>query len=168
MHKKYAFYTSVNGKKCRVSLRTRKQRRRHLENQSKSANQIQAELNAFANKCADKMRSAPTEAEQVLFDLLSETLPRHKIRFLFQHVIAGKIVDFYLPEQRLIIEVDGGYHYFVKGQIGRDRQREAKISTKGRRVVRFDNEEIINFPANVISEILKQCGKAYEVRIGDM
>jgi len=77
-------------------------------------------------------------------------------------VLCGKIADFYFPDQRLVVEIDGGYHYFKKGQRAKDRGRQRVIEKSGRRVIRFDNKDVINFPEHTIAAILKALGPAFE------
>lgn len=140
------------------TLRTRKQRRAWAKKLGKTENQLNAETQRFLEGSAQKMRDNPTGAEKLLKERLEEILPKNGLSFLFQHVLAGKIVDFYIPEVRLIIEVDGGYHYFVKGQKAKDKQREGRITRKYRRLIRFDNEEIEQDIVRVSMEILAKCG----------
>lgn len=141
-------------------LRTRKQRRAWGKDKANPSKRRQAGLEKIANR----MRQDPTEAEAMLLQIFAEVLPRHNIRFLFQHVLAGRIVDFYLPQHRLIIEVDGGYHYFRKGQQSKDRARQCEITQKNRDILRFDNEYVENFPRETIMAILAKCGPQYEIR----
>jgi very-short-patch-repair endonuclease len=61
---------------------------------------------------AQERRDRPTRAERALAALLNE-VNGHALegRFEREWVCGGRwIVDFYFPEVRLAIEVDGGYH----------------------------------------------------------
>lgn len=64
------------------------------------------------------------------------------------------IVDFYCPEKKLIIEVDGGTH--IDNQIY-DMKREKYLESKGYRILRFLNTEVISGTADVLEKIRQVC-----------
>lgn len=59
----------------------------------------------YIEKQAKKMDKKPTKPERLCIKLLKEL----KIKYETQKIVGGKIFDLYLPEQNLLIEVDGGY-----------------------------------------------------------
>jgi very-short-patch-repair endonuclease len=66
---------------------------------------------------ARKMRTDPTPEEASLWQSLRKCqLGGYKFRR--QHVIGAYIVDFYCPQARMVVEVDGKVH---ANQIGYDR-----------------------------------------------
>jgi len=87
------------------------------------------------------LRKNATDAERKLWSIL---LSRRMagLKFLRQYSVGPYILDFYCPERRLAIEVDGGQHADVYGQqhdAYRDRYlRELKI-----RVIRFWNNDAL-------------------------
>lgn len=63
-------------------------------------------------------------------------------RFKDQHIISGKwIADFYFPEFRLVIEIDGPIH-MTANQSARDRRKDLDCQRFDMTVLRFANEEI--------------------------
>ena len=91
-----------------------------------------------------------TEAERVLWDAL-----RHQIqgcRFRRQHPVGDYIADFINLPNRLIIEVDGGYHSDPLQQAD-DATRTANLADLGYGVMRFSNEEVVYDTRNVIEKI---------------
>lgn len=60
-------------------------------------------------------------------------------KFGFQKVLGGYIVDFWCPQLRIAIEVDGPYH--LQNQYY-DRAREAELIAARIYVLRFTNEQI--------------------------
>ncbi|MBQ1774126.1 MAG: DUF559 domain-containing protein, partial [Prevotella sp.] len=58
---------------------------------------------------ARQMRNNPTEAESVLWGYLAGN--RMGDHFRRQHPVFGYIPDFICINKKLIIEVDGGYHF---------------------------------------------------------
>jgi len=67
-----------------------------------------------------------------------KTLP---VRVLRQRPIGNYIVDFYIPEKRIAIEIDGGQHYSNTGK-QYDEKRTAFMNEFGIRVLRFSNTEV--------------------------
>lgn len=83
-------------------------------------------------------RKKPTPAELEL----KKQLQRWKIKFRSQRPFHWYIVDFVIPERRLIIEVDGGYHLTEK-QKAYDEKRTRYLEGLGNKVVRFTNDEVL-------------------------
>jgi very-short-patch-repair endonuclease len=62
-------------------------------------------------------------------------------KFRRQHGIGNFVVDFYCPELKLAIEIDGDTHYTLESGES-DRQRQAFIESYGIQFVRFTNKEV--------------------------
>ncbi len=71
-------------------------------------------------------------------------------QFYRQHSIGGYIVDFYCPEKKFVIELDGEYHEFQKEY---DQRRTDYLNSSGCRVMRFLNSEIENNLVGVVTGI---------------
>ena len=93
-----------------------------------------------------------TKAEKALWKKLRLKKLRG-FRFRFQHPIGNYIADFYCHEKKLIIEIDGGYH-FKKEQKELDEMRTEWLNEKGMKVIRFKNEDVLNNIEPVLKEIL--------------
>ena len=72
------------------------------------------------------------------------------IHFRNQHAIGNYVVDFCAPRQKLIIELDGSQHL---EQAGYDSERTAFLQSKGYRVLRFWNNDVMNNIDSVVSVI---------------
>lgn len=99
---------------------------------------------------ARENRKNMTEAESVLWNSI-----RNKglgVKFLRQHIIGDYIVDFVCQETGLIIEVDGGYHS-EPCQKEDDETRTRYLESKGFKVIRFTNEEILFNIESVINKV---------------
>ena len=59
-----------------------------------------------------------------------------------------------LSGKKLIIEVDGGTHIDKQDY---DRKRERYLESKGNRILRFLNPEVISGTAEVLDKISKAC-----------
>jgi len=74
------------------------------------------------------------------------------IHFRRQHAIGSYIVDFCSIRKNLIIEIDGGQHL---EQEEYDNERTTFLASKGYRVLRFWNNEVLNHLDGVIRVILE-------------
>lgn len=89
---------------------------------------------------ASHLRKIATPAERILWSQLrNRTLSGYKFRR--QHPIDRYILDFYCPEARLAVELDGSGHAYI-GRQEKDRTREAFLAAEGIRVLRFWNDEV--------------------------
>ncbi len=108
------------------------------------------ELNAKAKE----MRNKPTEAEKMLWNVLSDKgIENYKFRR--QHIIGEYIVDFVCLEKRLIIEVDGSIHNELE-QIEHDKQRTEWLESKGFKVIRFTNNQVLSDLLDILENIRKE------------
>ena len=99
---------------------------------------------------AREMRKNPTEAEAVLWKYLSgNQLGAH---FRRQHPVYEYIPDFVCLDERLVIEIDGGYH-FEGEQPEKDAERTKYLNEAGFVVLRFTNEEVLGNIDEVLEEI---------------
>ena len=101
-------------------------------------------------KRAAEMRANPTEAENILWNALSEQKLGYKIRR--QHIVSQYILDFAYLDCRLAIELDGGYHNDADQQHD-DAVRTKNLETLGWHVLRFTNDEIYNNLDEVLAKI---------------
>ncbi|HLE72944.1 MAG TPA: endonuclease domain-containing protein [Anaerolineales bacterium] len=106
---------------------------------------------------ARRMRAEPTLAEQRLWHHLRE-LQLGGFKFRHQHIINRFIVDFYCPEVKLAIEVDGPVH---KKQRLQDEECEAALRDLGYQVMRFSNEEVFMDLPTVLNRILSSCAEVF-------
>lgn len=102
---------------------------------------------------AKEMRNQPTEAEKMLWNVLSNK-GFDGFKFRRQHIIGKYIVDFVCLEKRIIIEVDGSIHNLPE-QIEHDKQRTEWLESKGFKVVRFSNQQVLNDTFTTIEAIHK-------------
>jgi very-short-patch-repair endonuclease len=108
---------------------------------------------------AQEMRKNPTQAEKVLWDILSD-VPFVEYRFRRQHPIGKFIADFYSHRLRLVIEVDGGYHR-EKEQKEFDSFRDEDMKEFEISVLRFSNDEVLNKCSGFIESIVKYIQVSY-------
>jgi 5-methyltetrahydrofolate--homocysteine methyltransferase len=98
-----------------------------------------------------EMRSKPTPAEDVLWQLLrGKKLEGHKFRR--QHIIGPYIADFVCLDANLIIEVDGLIHQLPENKTN-DVERTAWLEEQGFKVIRFANNRVLADTDVVLEEI---------------
>ena len=107
-----------------------------------------------------KHRSNPTQAEDVLWNLLkSKKLEDYKFRR--QHIIDRFIADFVCLKEKLIIEIDGLIHQLPENQIS-DQQRTKVLNRLGFEVIRFTNDQVVHETNDTLSNILSALRKQKE------
>ncbi len=95
-----------------------------------------------------------TDAERLLWSRIRGKQLKG-LQFYRQKIIGDYIVDFYCPESKLIIEVDGGQHYSVEGK-NKDHQRDGYMQKKGIHVLRFSDRDVLKRIEVVVEKIWKQ------------
>ena len=98
---------------------------------------------------AREQRQHPTASERLLWNALrNRQLLGRKVKR--QARIGHFVVDFYCPEERLILEVDGGIH---RQQSISDADRQQTFEELGLRVLRVDAESCENDLQAVLNEV---------------
>lgn len=82
-----------------------------------------------------------------------EFLKHQPERWYRQKPLLDYIVDFYCPQLKLIIEVDGDTH-FEDRAIKYDKERVERLEKFGLKVVRFNNFEVIDDFFRVCEQLL--------------
>ena len=100
-------------------------------------------------KLAKSLRADMTDAERKLWS----SLRGHRLAgmsFRRQAPIGPFIVDFVCQQHRLIVEIDGGQH----ADSIRDVERDAWLTSKGYRVLRFWNSDVLKNASGVLESVL--------------
>jgi very-short-patch-repair endonuclease len=98
------------------------------------------------------LRRQSTDAERLLwYRLRAHRMAGYK--FKRQVVIESYIVDFVCFEAWLVVEADGGQH--LEQELD-DARRTALLESRGFRVIRFWNHEILQDMQSVLEEIRRQ------------
>ncbi|MBU4342835.1 MAG: endonuclease domain-containing protein [Candidatus Omnitrophica bacterium] len=100
-----------------------------------------------------KLRKDQTDAERKLW-LALRNRQLCRVKFRRQFSIGGHILDFYCPEHRLAIEVDGGQHY-EDTNIKQDALRTKELCEYGIKMLRVNNLDVLNNIEGVCEEIVK-------------
>ncbi|MGO9450371.1 MAG: endonuclease domain-containing protein [Candidatus Binataceae bacterium] len=100
---------------------------------------------------ARALRRGRTETERKLWKLL-HSRRLHGAKFRFQYPIGGYFGDFCCIKSRLIVEVDGGQHA-DEDEVASDRRRTAYLRSRGFRVMRFWNHDVLGRSDWVVERI---------------
>ena len=103
-----------------------------------------------------KLRKNLTPAEATLWKSLKNRQMEGR-RFRRQFSVGNYILDFYCPEVKLAVELDGHDHFTFFGSM-KDDERTEYLNKKGIRVIRFENIEVFEYLENVLEEIRKCLG----------
>ena len=111
-----------------------------------------------ARKRARALRSNSTKAEQIVW----RAVRAHRllgVGFRRQTPIGPYIVDFVSHSAKIVIEVDGGQH-FDDAYEARDARRDKFLRSKGFRVLRFSNYDVMTSLEGVWTVIAAAVGEA--------
>ncbi len=97
------------------------------------------------------LRKNSTDLENILWQRI-----RNKqisgFKFWRQYSVGAYILDFYCPQKRLAIELDGGQHG-NPDNVDYDNERTKYLNMYNIKVLRFWNNEILNNLENVLQKI---------------
>jgi very-short-patch-repair endonuclease len=97
---------------------------------------------------ASRMRAVPTPSERKLWEALRSRALGVAVRR--QVVIRERIVDFFVPSARLVIEVDGRYH--TERRVA-DERRDAALQRSGHHVLHVAADEVMRQLPAVLERI---------------
>ncbi|HES77271.1 MAG TPA: endonuclease domain-containing protein, partial [bacterium] len=98
---------------------------------------------------ARELRRQQTDAEQLIWGLLRNRRLKNT-KFRRQYPIGLYILDFYCAKNVLAIELDGGQH---SEQQTYDAKRDQYLSSRGLRVLRFWNNQVLQETEAVLTAI---------------
>jgi len=116
-------------------------------------------------KVARRLRTEMTEAEKMLWSRLRK---RQIFGALFyrQKPIGPYVADFYSPVAQLVVEVDGGQHFFGEG-VRSDVARDVWFRSKGINVLRFNNHEVLTQLQVVVEAVGRDVVRGQVNPLGD-
>jgi very-short-patch-repair endonuclease len=112
---------------------------------------------ALNNVYRDEILKKPTKAELIVKEWLDENAKDIGIkkRVMFQKgflVPFHRIVDFYIPRENIIIEIDGGYHNDIKEK---DARKDFVWLMRWMKTIRITNEQVYGGEFKKIIDELK-------------
>ena len=109
--------------------------------------------NPNLKQTARHLRKEMTLCEQMLWARLRKKQVRG-VQFYRQKPIGTCIVDFYAPNAKLVVEVDGSQHLGLE-HTQNDAERDACPASAGLRILRFSNMQVLQELDAVVDIILK-------------
>ena len=94
--------------------------------------------NKSLTNTAKTLRNNMTDEERHLW---YDFLRNYPVKFIRQKILGHYIVDFYAPQLKLVIELDGSQHYEAAG-LSYDQERSDFLKNYDIRVVRIPNSAI--------------------------
>ena len=88
-----------------------------------------------------QLRNSMTEAERLFWSRVRGK-QLSGAQFYRQRIIGDYIVDFYCPQAKLVVEIDGAQHYEGWGAEN-DAIRDDYLRGQGLKVLRFSNREVV-------------------------
>jgi very-short-patch-repair endonuclease len=111
--------------------------------------------NTMSTGQARSLRKSATPAEQLLWrHLRGRQLNGRKWRR--QQPFGPYVLDFYCPELRIAVEIDGDVHAAKESA---DRERQRRLENRGITVVRFTNREVLDNLEGVLSVLWDFCSR---------
>ncbi len=114
---------------------------------------------------ARELRKKQTPAEDVVWELLRNRNLMN-LKFRRQHQIGDYVVDFYCPDHKLVVELDGAVHD-TKDRQTVDRKRDGYLKSIGCNVLRFENKEVIENPDVFLSRLLSEIERLAPLPLGE-
>ncbi|MFH1253768.1 MAG: endonuclease domain-containing protein [Candidatus Uhrbacteria bacterium] len=102
-------------------------------------------------KNRQQLRKQSTKAEEHLWNFLRNRKLLNK-KFRRQVSVGQYVVDFYCPEQHLIVEIDGEIHNESINKFN-DLQRQEFLESLKLKVLRFKNSEVLKQTESVLKTI---------------
>ncbi|PMB42436.1 hypothetical protein CEN41_15240 [Fischerella thermalis CCMEE 5330] len=108
------------------------------------------------NKSSEKekrrqLRQNIAKAEKILWEKVKDR-QIEDCKFRRQYSVAEFVIDFYSPELKLAIEIDGDSH-FKNGAAEYDKERQLLIESAGIRFIRFTNDDVYTNLPGVLESI---------------
>jgi len=89
-----------------------------------------------------ELRHNTTPAEKIFWSKVANRTFQN-LKFRKQHGIGPFVVDFYCPEKKIIVEIDGDSHATDTG-IENDQERAKYLAGLGYKIVRYQNSDVLN------------------------
>jgi very-short-patch-repair endonuclease len=117
----------------------------------------QTPLRAVIGSLTDEAPWTQSELERRFLELIRAAgLPEPRCNVL----VAGELVDFYWPAQRLVVEVDGYRFHKTRRSFEDDRRKDLRLQLAGCRAVRITARRIQYEPGRLTAELHRLIGSA--------
>ena len=101
-----------------------------------------------------KLRQEQTYVEKIVW-LYLRNRKMFGYKFKRQYSIDQYVVDFFCPELKLALEIDGGIHEMEENKLY-DKERQSYIESYGIEFLRIKNEELLGNPNKAFEKIAEK------------
>jgi len=112
------------------------------------------QMQSYAKARRNELIQKQTETEK----FFKARLKACEIEYEFQKIIYTStsfyVADFYIPNKRLVVELDGGYHLTTEQKV-KDKFRTKELNTLGYKVIRLTNERSLQLSEAKLKEMFK-------------
>jgi very-short-patch-repair endonuclease len=110
--------------------------------------------NPYLKNRSRKLRKGMTETEVMIWNRLRRK-QINGLQFYRQKPLGKYIVDFYCPAKKLVIEIDGGQHFWNDNP-EKDKERDKYLADAlGYKILRFTNVDIFQNIEGVVHKIIE-------------
>ncbi len=112
-----------------------------------------SEMTQYFNRENEKQKRQILRSNSPLCERIIWKEIRNKqlgVRFRRQFGIASYVIDFYCPNLRIAIEIDGPTHDPKEDQV-----RQSQIESLGVTFLRFTNQDVLNSKDEIMNEIIR-------------
>ncbi len=110
------------------------------------------------------LRNDQTYCEKIIWSALRRKQIKGE-RFLRQYSIDQYVIDFYCPNLKLAIEIDGDDHFESEEKIEYDKKRQKYLESYGLTFVRYTDDEVYGNINKVVDKIEKALIKLQRLNI---
>jgi very-short-patch-repair endonuclease len=118
---------------------------------SEDLNKPMLSYNKNLKSLSKNLRRNMTDAERRLWSKIRGKKLKG-CQFYRQKPLGQFIADFYCPKANLVVELDGGQHYYEEGR-AKDSLRDDEMKAMGLRVIRFSDRDVFKNLKGVVEEI---------------
>lgn len=101
---------------------------------------------------ARTLRKEMSDSERILWAEIR--YKKHQFKFRRQYSIGPYVLDFFCPEARICIEVDGEHHAERQDQ---DKARDDWLASKGIQTIRIPSWDVYDYLDAVVERIMETC-----------
>jgi very-short-patch-repair endonuclease len=114
-------------------------------------------LRSMLGELTDAAPWTQSELERDFLELIREAgLPEPACNV----IVAGELVDFYWPAQRLVVEVDGFAFHSSRRAFEANRRLDIKLQVVGLRVIRVTYQQIVRHRSALLNDLRRLLGSA--------
>ncbi len=114
--------------------------------------------NPKLKKRAAEMRKDMTPSERIIWFQFLKDFSKNNHKVYRQRIIDNFIVDFYIPDFKLIIEIDWDTH-FTDEALAYDQERTKSLESEWCKIIRFTNLEVstnLDWVSQIITDMCKK------------